>query len=84
MFYVYIIEDQTTHSRYIGYTSHLKQRFCQHQNREVYTTKHWSALRLIYAEYYLNKKDAEGRERFLKSGAGWRFLKKQLRHYLDE
>lgn len=27
--------------------------------------------------------DALGREKFLKSGAGWRFLKKQLKHYLE-
>jgi hypothetical protein len=26
--------------------------------------------------------DAEGREKFLKSGAGRRFLRAQLRHYL--
>ncbi len=84
MFYVYVLEDQKTHSRYIGFTSHLKQRVRQHKNGEVYTTKYWFDLRLIYAEYYLNKMDAIGRERFLKSGAGWRFLKKQLRHYLAE
>jgi len=38
--------------------------------------------KLIYYEAYLNKNDALGRERFLKSGSGRRFLKNQLRHYL--
>jgi hypothetical protein len=33
---------------------------------------------------YLNQADALGRERYLKSGAGRRFLKAQLRHYLSE
>jgi hypothetical protein len=28
--------------------------------------------------------DAIGREKFLKSGAGWRYIKKQLKHYLAE
>ena len=37
---------------------------------------------LIYYEAYLEEEDALGREKFLKSGSGRRFLKKQLRHYL--
>ncbi len=39
---------------------------------------------LIYYEAYLNQADALGRERYLKSGAGRRFLKAQLRHYLSD
>ena len=33
-------------------------------------------------EAYTEHEDAEGREKFLKSGAGRRFLRAQLRHYL--
>ncbi len=84
MFYVYILEDPKTRSRYIGFTSHLSQRIRQHQNGEVITTRTWTGPQLIYAEYYRNKSDAIGRELFLKSGAGWRFLKKQIQHYLAE
>ncbi len=40
--------------------------------------------RLIYYEAYLNQEDALGREKYLKSGSGRRFLKAQLRHYLAE
>ena len=36
----------------------------------------------MYAELYLNKSDALGREKFLKSGSGHRFLKNQLRNHL--
>ena len=35
-----------------------------------------------YYEAYLEEEDALGREQFLKSGSGRRFLKNQLRHYL--
>ncbi|HJN84915.1 MAG TPA: hypothetical protein QF873_01175 [Patescibacteria group bacterium] len=38
----------------------------------------------MYYEAYRNKMDALGREKFLKSGAGRRFVKKQVRHYLEE
>jgi hypothetical protein len=37
---------------------------------------------LIYYEAYLEEEDALGRERYLKSGGGRRFLKSQLKHYL--
>jgi hypothetical protein len=38
--------------------------------------------RLIYYEAYLEQGDAVGRERYLKSGGGRRFLKVQLSNYL--
>jgi hypothetical protein len=37
---------------------------------------------LIYYEAYLDEEDALGRERYLKSGSGRRFLKSQLKHHL--
>ena len=40
--------------------------------------------KLIYYEAYLNQHDALGREKYLKSGAGRRFLKAQLRNYFAE
>jgi predicted GIY-YIG superfamily endonuclease len=40
------------------------------------------SVELIYYEAYLNQEDALGRERYLKSGSGRRFLKAQLKHYL--
>ena len=83
MFYVYILEFINDRSWYIGYTGQqLKARVGQHQRGEVTSTCHRGAFKLMYFEGYGNKQDALGRERFLKSGAGRRFLKKQLRHYL--
>ena len=37
---------------------------------------------LIYYAAYTDRKEPEGREKFLKSGAARRFLRTQLRHYL--
>lgn len=84
MHYIYLLEDQVDLSWYIGYSFHPTQRIEQHVQHLVITTRHKTALRLIYIEGYLNKNDALGRERFLKSGAGRRFLKKQLAHYLTK
>ncbi|MCK5320520.1 GIY-YIG nuclease family protein [Candidatus Parcubacteria bacterium] len=38
--------------------------------------------KLIYYEAYIEKRDAIGREKFLKSGSGRKYLNKQLRNYL--
>jgi predicted GIY-YIG superfamily endonuclease len=40
--------------------------------------------KLIYYEAYTEREDAEKRERYLKSGGGRRFLRHQLRHYLEK
>ena len=84
MYYVYVLENQNDKSWYIGYSSDLKKRVTQHQTGQGgETTKKKQSWRLIYYEAYLNKKDAEGRERFLKSGSGRKYLKKQLSNYLN-
>lgn len=69
---------------YIGYTpAEINKRIEKHNRGEVLSTKAYKPWKLIYCELYLNKSDAVGREKFLKSGSGWRFLKKQLTHYFS-
>lgn len=46
------------------------------------STKFRKPLELIYYEAYLNSNDALGREKFLKSGSGHRYLTKQLKNYI--
>lgn len=68
MFYtVYLLEDQHNKSRYIGFTNNLKKRIENHRLKRVITTRNKKDLTVIYAEFYLNQKDARGRERFLKN-----------------
>ena len=85
MFYVYLLECQTDKSWYIGYTSDLRKRCKDHKNghgcRTTFLKKNW---KLIYYEAYTEKRDAIGREKFLKSGSGRKYLNKQLRSYLFE
>ena len=69
---------------YIGYTENVERRFGEHQNGEVTATKFRRPLRLIYFESYCEQKDALGREKFLKSGSGHRYLKKQLSCFLNK
>ena len=83
MFYVYVLQSQLDAGLYIGYSSNLKRRLLQHNSGLSKATSFRSPWKLIYYEAYLERTDAQGRERFLKSGAGRRYLKKQLRHYFE-
>ena len=84
MYYVYLLENQGDKGWYIGYSADLKKRVERHQNGSgARTTRIRSNWELIYYEAYKNELDAKGRARFLKSGSGRKFLKKQLQHYLE-
>jgi putative endonuclease len=85
VYYVYLLEDTLEKSWYIGYTTDLNQRVKNHnEGKGGKTTRQKQSWKLIYFEGYRNEKDALGRERFLKSGSGRRFLKKQLKWYLEQ
>lgn len=81
IYYVYLLQSEKDNGLYIGYTADLSRRFHQHQEGQSASTKWRRPWKLIYYEAYLQMQDAEGREIFLKSGAGRRFLKKQLKNH---
>ena len=83
MYYVYLLQSQIDHEWYIGYTSDLRRRLVEHNRGDTISIARRRPLTLIYYEAYLDKKDAMGRERFLKSGSGHRFLKKQLTNFMQ-
>ncbi len=79
---MYVLRSESDSGFYIGFSTNLRARLAQHQVGESFATKSRGPWKLIYYEAYTEREDAEGRERFLKSGAGRRFLRAQLRHYL--
>jgi putative endonuclease len=82
-YYVYLLQSDLDQGLYIGFTADLRRRLAEHQQGVSISTKSRRPWRLIYYEAYLQKLDAEGREKFLKSGAGRTFLKKQLRNHFE-
>lgn len=82
MFFVYVIQSSKDKNWYIGFTENGEQRLSYHNEGRNVSTSQRRPWMLIYYEAYLEKLDALGRERFLKSGAGHRFLKKHLLHFL--
>lgn len=81
-YYVYLLESLLDKSWYIGYTEDLRKRFSKHNKGENKATKNKKPWKLIYYESYRSRLDAKKREKFLKSGSGRKFLKRQLANYL--
>ncbi len=84
MFYVYVLHSLEDRSFYIGFSTDLRRRMSEHKQGASFATKYRGPWKLIYYEAYIDRQDAEGRERYLKSGSGRQFLRQQLRHYLGK
>ena len=63
-FYVYVLKSITKDFIYIGYTTDLRRRFGEHNNKENLSTKHYAPLELIHYEAYRNSQDAHQREEY--------------------
>ncbi len=83
-YYTYILQSLKDKSLYIGYTADLKKRFKGHNSGENKATKPFRPYKLIHYEAFLNRIDAKHREEYLKSGWGFRSIKKMLKNYLSQ
>jgi len=77
MFIVYVLEDETGRF-YKGVTNNLEKRLREHKCGHTRTTSRMRGLKVVYKEKFSNFNEARKREVYLKTGAGRKFLKKQL------
>ncbi len=83
-YYVYVLLSIIDKKLYIGYTNNLKRRIKQHNEGKTDSLKNRRPLKLIYFEAYFDKKDAQDKERFYKSGRGHEVLYKILKQTLKK
>jgi putative endonuclease len=81
-FYVYILQSKIKDFIYVGFTTNLKKRFSQHNNKEELSTKAYAPFDLIFYEAYRNEKDAKRRERYFKTTKGKTTLRMMLKKHL--
>ena len=74
MYYVYVLESLSHHTRYVGSTDNVSKRFEEHNKGKCRYTKGRSPWKLIYTEEFKTRSEAMQREKFLKSGKGREFL----------
>lgn len=78
MWYVYVLKSKQQDWRYIGSTSDLKQRFKDHNNGKMQSTKHFLPFEL--EAYVAVNKEYKARklEKYFKTGSGRAVLLKRI------
>lgn len=67
MYYVYLIQNNLSKDKYIGYTTNLKRRLIEHnKNKTESTFRKKGEWVYVYVEIYRSEKDARIREQKLK------------------
>jgi putative endonuclease len=75
---VYILKSLNFDITYTGSTTDLIRRLKEHNNGECCYTRKYSPWRLMYREDFIDLSAARKRERYFKSCAGRKFIKKNL------
>jgi len=83
MWYVYVLKSLKYDQWYTGMTNDLRRRVIEHNNGKSEYTKYRGPYKIIYYEASFNELDARAREKYLKSGAGKRYLKNRLKNFLN-
>ncbi len=74
----YILLSKAANKTYVGYTNDFVRRLKEHNQGKSTFTKRYIPWVVLYNENYLLELDAIKREKYLKSAAGRRWIKKNL------
>jgi len=77
-FYTYILYSRSHNRFYKGHCNDLERRLREHNNGRTKSNKAFRPWEIIYFETFDNEKDAILREKYFKTSAGRRFLKKKI------
>jgi len=83
MYYTYVIKSLKDGRWYTGATNNLRERFKEHNQNLVFSTKSRGPFKIIYYEACQSREDAFVREKFLKSGPRKHYLKNRLKRSLS-
>jgi putative endonuclease len=79
VFYTYVIESQLKpYERYIGHTSDLQKRLCDHNAGKCSHTSKYMPWKVKFYAAFETLEQARKFEAYLKSGSGHAFAKRHL------
>ncbi|RKY37543.1 MAG: GIY-YIG nuclease family protein [Candidatus Omnitrophota bacterium] len=81
MYFVYILLSKRFKKLYIGSSASPDKRLASHNAGRVVSTKKYRPYERIFLETHKDRISAEKRERYLKSGWGRRWIKKNLEEW---
>src|SRR5689334_7701680 len=76
MFYVYILQSESTGRFYTGSTADLDRRLAEHNSHAARATKNRGPWRIVHSESFPTRQQAMARERYFKTGHGRAELRK--------
>ncbi len=78
MFYAYVLKSKSLHRLYKGACQNLTSRLKEHNLGKTKSTKAYIPWEVAYYETFDSFADAREREKYFKTAAGRRFLKKKI------
>jgi putative endonuclease len=78
-----VLKSKKSRKFYTGYTRDLRKRFREHNENKNIPTKGRGPFELVYYEACVNEKDAQAREKYLKTGMGKRYLGNRIKRFLS-
>ena len=78
MYLVYILKSVKFRKTYTGITDNLQRRLDQHNNGNSEYSSRYLPWEILYKETVLDRNAARMRERYFKSAAGRRWIKRNL------
>ena len=83
LYWVYILQSETTGKTYVRQTDNLERRLTQHNDPTfrltLYTKRNPGPWKLIHSEEYPTRSDAMRREKWLKSGQGREWVRSEFK-----
>jgi len=77
-FIVYAIKSLVDNRLYVGFTNSFERRIKEHNDGKTRSTKAYRPWVVVFTEMVTCREEARKREKFLKSGCGKEFLKRNL------
>jgi len=78
MYYAYVIRSIRHDFYYKGHCENLEERLKQHNKGMTESIRPYTPFEVAYFEEFATREDAIKREKYFKSSAGRRFLKKVI------
>lgn len=76
MAFVYVLLSDKINRTYTGSTTDLGRRLEEHNSGKNFSTKNYTPWKIFYKEEFKDLTDARKREKYLKTCAGRKFIKK--------
>ncbi|WP_073082751.1 GIY-YIG nuclease family protein [Winogradskyella jejuensis] len=79
MYYIYVLYSEKHLKSYVGFSSDVHRRLKEHNNKKSNYTAKFAPWILIHKEQYETLDEVIKREKYLKSSAGRRWMKKNIK-----